>query len=170
MLGATQKAWFKNELLAAKGKYPLVFWVSSVPWIGNAGINYYPIYWNLSGFIHHTNRSQFIRNPALVDNGRPHDPEDQDFWGVFSYERAEIANFIRDNQIKGVAILHGDAHMLAADDGSHSDYATGGGAPVPGDGGRAARSIAIDQRRAVQPGRLQSTLGRRLLRLRAGAG
>jgi len=27
--------------------------------------------------------------------------------------------------------LHGDSHMLAADDGSHSDFATGGGAPIP---------------------------------------
>ena len=30
-----------------------------------------------------------------------------------------------------VCILHGDSHMLAADDGSNADYATGGGAPLP---------------------------------------
>jgi hypothetical protein len=29
-----------------------------------------------------------------------------------------------------VAILSGDMHALAFDDGSHSDYATGGGAPL----------------------------------------
>ena len=35
------------------------------------------------------------------------------------------------NHISGVCILHGDSHMLAADDGTFSDYATGGGAPIP---------------------------------------
>jgi alkaline phosphatase D len=32
MLGAQQKAWFKDELRAARDRYPLVFWVSSVTW------------------------------------------------------------------------------------------------------------------------------------------
>ena len=36
MMGAAQKAWFKQELLAANGNYPLIFWVSSVPWIAGA--------------------------------------------------------------------------------------------------------------------------------------
>lgn len=35
MLGAQQKAWLKNELLEAKGRYPLIVWVSPVGWIGN---------------------------------------------------------------------------------------------------------------------------------------
>lgn len=35
MMGETQKAWFKQELLAAKGRYPLIVWVSSVPWIAH---------------------------------------------------------------------------------------------------------------------------------------
>lgn len=42
-----------------------------------------------------------------------------------------MADFIKENGIKGVCIIHGDSHMLAADDGSNSDYATGGGAPIP---------------------------------------
>ena len=33
MMGAAQKQWFKDELLYAKANYPLIFWVSSVPWI-----------------------------------------------------------------------------------------------------------------------------------------
>src|SRR5712664_4051358 len=41
MMGASQKAWFKEQLLAARDKYPLICWVSSVPWIGEAGTNYY---------------------------------------------------------------------------------------------------------------------------------
>ena len=49
---------------------------------------------------------------------------------MFSHERHEIAD-LHKTTIRGVCILHGDSHMLAADDGSHSDYATGGGAPLP---------------------------------------
>lgn len=130
MLGAKQKAWFKNELLAAKGKYPLIFWVSAVPWIGNAGVNYYPINGNVTGFIHQRNTRQFKRDPATAEDDR-NVKNDDDFWGAFTYERREIADFIRDNRISGVCILHGDAHMLAADDGTYSDYAAGGGAPLP---------------------------------------
>jgi phosphodiesterase/alkaline phosphatase D-like protein len=130
LLGRTQKAWFEKELLAAKGKYPLIFWVSSVPWIGQAGVNYYPIRSGATGFVHHTNAWQFRRDPATAEDDR-NVRNDDDFWGAFSFERTEIANFIRDNQIPGVAILHGDAHMLAADDGRNSDYASSGGARIP---------------------------------------
>lgn len=33
ILGELQKAWLQEELLAAKGRYPLVVWVNSVPWL-----------------------------------------------------------------------------------------------------------------------------------------
>ena len=36
MLGTAQKEWFKRELLAAKSRLPLIFWVSSVPWTGKS--------------------------------------------------------------------------------------------------------------------------------------
>ena len=130
MLGARQKAWFKNELLTAKERYPLIFWVSSVPWIGTAGVNYYPIHSRVTGYIHHLNAAQFKSDPATAEENRDVENDD-DFWGAFNYERREIANFIRDNQIRGLCILHGDAHMLAADDGSHSDYSSGGGVRFP---------------------------------------
>lgn len=55
---------------------------------------------------------------------------DLDNWSSYQTERAEIANFMRDNRITNVALLSGDMHALAYDDGSHSDYATGGGAPL----------------------------------------
>src|SRR6185369_5097854 len=56
MLGAKQKEWFKSELLAANGKYPLICWVSSVPWIGERGKSPYRLVrTNEFGFIHHTN-------------------------------------------------------------------------------------------------------------------
>jgi prolyl oligopeptidase len=128
MMGARQKEWFKKELLEANGKYPLICWVSSVPWIGQAGTNvYHAIKTNQFGFIHHTNLVESVTSRT----NRNRAPLDEDDWAVFSTERREIANFIKSNHISGVCILHGDSHMLAADDGTHSDYATGGGAPLP---------------------------------------
>lgn len=104
MMGAKQKAWFKSELLAAKNKYPLIFWINSVPWITPA-----PETTNTNGEM----------------------PNAKDYWGSYATERREIADFIKQNQIHGLCLLSGDAHMLAADDGTNSDFATAGGAPLP---------------------------------------
>jgi alkaline phosphatase D len=151
MMGARQKAWFKQQLLEANGRYPLIFWVSSVPWIGTAGTNFYRVATNYVGYLHHTNITAAMRPPAPRDagaeggpagggagqarprrSGRPASfPYGEDHWSVYSTERREIADFIKANGIRGLALLHGDAHMLAADDGTYSDYATGGGAPMP---------------------------------------
>jgi alkaline phosphatase D len=93
-LGAAQKAWFKQELINARDAgFPLILWVSTVPWIGAAG----------SG---------------------------DDDWSVFANERRELANFIKANRIKNLVLLCGDMHALAYDDGTNSDYADGGGAPL----------------------------------------
>ena len=55
-----------------------------------------------------------------------------DAWGGYSFERKRIANFIKERNLAGrVAILAGDMHALAIDDGTNSDYADGGGAPIP---------------------------------------
>lgn len=94
MLGTTQKAWLKNELLSANGNYRLIIWLNSVPW---------------------------INSPTAGS----------DTWGGFTTERTELANFIKDNNILGLFMLSGDAHMLAIDDGSNSGYATGGGGAFP---------------------------------------
>ena len=183
MMGANQKEWFKNELLAANGRYPLIFWVSSVPWIGTAGSNYYRVSTNYFGYIHHTNITEAMRppprerrNPDGADQtdgtdakegegadragrrgggrgdfagfgergggtnrfggrgfgfGRRRYPFGEDHWSVFSAERKEIADFIKEHNIRGLAILHGDSHMLAADNGQFSDYATNGGVRIP---------------------------------------
>ncbi|MSU48537.1 MAG: hypothetical protein EXS37_05490 [Opitutus sp.] len=53
-----------------------------------------------------------------------------DSWGGYTTERTEIANFIRDNRIANLAMISGDMHGLAFDDGTNSDYATGGGSPI----------------------------------------
>lgn len=156
VMGDKQKAWFKKELLEANGKYPLIVWMSTVPWIGQDRTNVYRnVRTNEFGYIHHTNlvgrtnqetRRGFGRLAGSRTNevsgsstntaraGRERGalpPSDQDHWSVFSTERREIADFIKSHHIQGVCILHGDSHMIAADDGSNSDYATGGGAPIP---------------------------------------
>lgn len=93
-MGTTQKAWFKQELIAARDAgFPLILWVSSVPWIV----------------------------PAAVGD---------DSWGGYATERTELANFVRDNRIKNMVVYAGDMHATAYDDGTHSDYASGGGAPL----------------------------------------
>ncbi len=124
MMGAQQKAWFKQQLLASNGRYPLIVWVSSVPWLGGMNTNYYPIATNAYGFIHHTNLVDLYKK-----TNRP--SADQEHWCAYATERREMADFIKSNHISGVAIVHGDSHMLAADDGTNGDFATGGGAPIP---------------------------------------
>jgi alkaline phosphatase D len=37
MLGDMQKAWLKKQLVQARDRYPVIAWVSSVPWIGENG-------------------------------------------------------------------------------------------------------------------------------------
>jgi len=108
VLGTTQKAWFKQELLDAKSKYPLIVWVNSLPWIGLTG-----------------------------DDG----------WYAYTNERRELANFIKDNDIKNLCMISGDAHMLAIDDGTNSGYATGGGAGFP-----VMQAAALDQNGSVKGG------------------
>jgi hypothetical protein len=54
-----------------------------------------------------------------------------DGWYVYTNERRELANFIRANQVYNLCQISGDAHMVAIDDGTNSDYATGGGACFP---------------------------------------
>jgi hypothetical protein len=114
--------------------------VSSVPWIGLAGTNVYrAVRTNEYGYIHHTsllNRTNETSG-SRTNTGRRFGGRrggmraDEDHWSVFATERREIADCVRSNHISGVCILHGDSHMLAAEDGSNSDYATGGGAPIP---------------------------------------
>lgn len=48
-----------------------------------------------------------------------------DRWGGFAVERAEIAQFIADHNLhEKLIMLSSDAHMMAADDGSYSGYAS----------------------------------------------
>jgi phosphodiesterase/alkaline phosphatase D-like protein len=72
---------------------------------------------------------------------------DADGWGRYATEREEIATFIADNEIKGLSMLCGDAHMLAVDDGSNNDYAENGGASFP-----VFHAAALDRSGSVKGG------------------
>lgn len=110
VLGAEQKAWLKREMLAANGRFPLIIWVNSFPWIAKA-------------------------------------KERADHWGGFSSEREELARFIRDNGIQGLAMLSGDSHMVAIDDGSNNDF-LGSGTP----GFPVFHAASLDKRGSVKGG------------------
>jgi phosphodiesterase/alkaline phosphatase D-like protein len=51
-----------------------------------------------------------------------------DSWGGYDEERREIADFIAARGSNNLLMLSGDAHMVAIDDGTNTDYATNGGA------------------------------------------
>ncbi len=55
-----------------------------------------------------------------------------DFWNGYAEERTELADHIAENGITNLLMISGDAHMIAADDGTNTDYSTGraGGFPI----------------------------------------
>ena len=58
-----------------------------------------------------------------------------DHWGGYPEERRLVADFIATNDIDNLIMVSGDAHMVAIDDGTNSDYSTDGpnGASAPSD-------------------------------------
>ncbi len=54
-----------------------------------------------------------------------------DHWGGYAAERLIIANTIADNQIDNLLMISGDAHMVAIDDGTNTDYSSRGDAGFP---------------------------------------
>ena len=74
-----------------------------------------------------------------------------DNWGAYTLEREEIANHIGSLGLtRRLVMLSGDAHMLAIDDGTHSNYATG-----PGRGNRGfvvMHAAPLDRRTSMKGG------------------
>lgn len=70
-----------------------------------------------------------------------------DSWGAYSTERSSLSRLIAEQQIDNLVMVAGDAHMLAADDGSHNDYAGPGepGFPV-------LQAAALDRPGSVKGG------------------
>jgi phosphodiesterase/alkaline phosphatase D-like protein len=60
----------------------------------------------------------------------PAAPGDDD-WGGYPDERRRIADTIAATGTHNLVMLSGDAHMVALDDGTNSDYSTAGGAGFP---------------------------------------
>jgi membrane-associated phospholipid phosphatase/phosphodiesterase/alkaline phosphatase D-like protein len=54
-----------------------------------------------------------------------------DNWSGFAHERMVIADAIAQAEIDNLIMVSGDAHMVALDDGTNSDYSTAGGASFP---------------------------------------
>jgi hypothetical protein len=54
-----------------------------------------------------------------------------DDWAGFSNERADLADFIAEHDLDNILMVGGDAHMIAIDDGTNTDYSSEGGAGFP---------------------------------------
>jgi phosphodiesterase/alkaline phosphatase D-like protein len=55
-----------------------------------------------------------------------------DHWGGYAEERADLAEFVAEHDLADqLVMVAGDAHMLAIDDGTNSDYSTSGNASFP---------------------------------------
>ena len=168
MLGGAQKRWFKSELLAAKAKYRsfLGHFRSLARWAWHKLLS-------CSGQLQRLRAPS--KSPARAHHsrrvfwaGQPPPPEDH--WSLYSVERREIADFVKQNGITGLCIIHGDAHMLAADNGSNADYATGGGAPIPVIAAAPLDQAASIKGGATYRGHLQALTRRGLLRPRPRPG
>jgi len=70
-----------------------------------------------------------------------------DYWGGYAYERAVIADFIAANDIDNLLMVAGDAHMVAIDDGSNTDYSATGNASFP-----LLQAAALDRPGSVKGG------------------
>ena len=70
-----------------------------------------------------------------------------DTWAGFAEERRRVADALVGAGVDDMVMLAGDAHMLAIDDGTHSDYTTAGGGGFP-----VAHGSALDRRGSVQGG------------------
>ena len=106
-------SWFMDELLDAKNSNLAVVWHSSFPYLSTPDLAWF-----------NCNQDNTIK----TEEG--YECDNHDNWGYYPEERETIANFIKENSIQ-VCIVSGDAHMSAIDDGTNSDYAKGGGAPIP---------------------------------------
>jgi len=74
--------------------------------------------------------------------------DDRDDWGGYAVERREISDFIAANGITNLAMLSGDAHMLAIDDGSNNTFDSAGEGP----GFPVFHAAALDRRGKVKGG------------------
>ena len=70
-----------------------------------------------------------------------------DYWAEFPKERAELSQVIADNDINNLVMISGDAHMIALDDGTNTNYST-----KPGKGFPVLHAAALDRPGGTQGG------------------
>lgn len=73
--------------------------------------------------------------------------EGADYWGGYTFERQAIADFIAEHDIDNVLMVSGDAHMVAIDDGTNTDYSAAGNASFP-----LLQAAALDRPGSVKGG------------------
>jgi hypothetical protein len=73
--------------------------------------------------------------------------EGKDTWGGFPEERRRIADAVARHRVTNLLMVSGDAHMLAFDDGSHTDYSGTGAAAFP-----LLHAAALDRKPSVKGG------------------
>jgi hypothetical protein len=71
----------------------------------------------------------------------------KDTWGGFAEERRRIAGVIARHDVDNLLMVSGDAHMLAFDDGSHTDYSGSGRTGFP-----LLQAAALDRKPSVKGG------------------
>jgi hypothetical protein len=71
----------------------------------------------------------------------------KDTWGGFAAERRRIAGMIARYDVDNLLMVSGDAHMLAYDDGTNTDYSRRGGAAFP-----LLQAAALDRKPSVKGG------------------
>ncbi len=71
-----------------------------------------------------------------------------DDWGAYAAERQAISDFLVANNVRNLVMLAGDAHMLAADDGTNNRFASGGAGP----GFPVYHAAALDRRGSIKGG------------------
>jgi hypothetical protein len=70
-----------------------------------------------------------------------------DTWQGCAAERAEIADLVAELEVDNLFMVSGDAHMLAWDDGTHTDYSKAGTAAFP-----LLHAAALDRKASVKGG------------------
>lgn len=70
-----------------------------------------------------------------------------DSWPGFAEERAMIADTIAEHDVDNLLMVSGDAHMLAYDDGTHTDYSSSGNAGFP-----LLQAAALDRKGGIKGG------------------
>jgi len=79
--------------------------------------------------------------------GRDTGSENEDRWTGFTTERAEIAAFLEQHDIRNLCVISGDAHMLAIDDGSNNRFGPAGRQLFP-----VFHAAALDRKGSVKGG------------------